>query len=204
LAARREAGLATAVRQLSRGRRHGSGAGIAGLCTVLLALASAAPCRADDEVNYRLPSLQDTTDLDGQTYSYYYVPRLSELNQLVGYLFRTGLVRKDAPEPAAAITRYAAYSCEGTLYVGGDRESGASEDINWSQVSALRTGPAGGSPSLIIERGPPTVSAGKLLVLYVPDATIRYQLHQALAVLVSECRPRSARDTAPPRERPGN
>jgi hypothetical protein len=196
--------LATAVWLLTRGGRHRSGPWIARLCTLLLALASVAPCRADDQVNYRFSSLQDTTELDGQTYSYYYVPRLSELNQLVGYLFRTGLVRKDAPEPAAAITRYAAYSCEGTFYVGADRERGASEDINWSQVSALRAGPAGGPPSLIIERGTPTVTAGKPLVLYVPDATVRYHLHQALAVLVSECRPRSARDTATPHERPGN
>ena len=169
-----------------------------------LALGSAAPSLADDNANFAFPRLQDTTESDNQGYSYYYVPHLSELNQLVGYLFRSGLVRKDAPDPTAAITRYAAYSCEGTLYVGAGSERGSSEDVDWTRVSALHAGPAAGPPSLVIEREPPAPGAGKPLVLYVPDATIRYQLHQALAVLVSECRPRSAREAAAARERRGN
>jgi hypothetical protein len=170
---------------------------IPALCWLLLAVA-ATPCRADDADGFRFPQVHDTSAIDGQSYSYYYVPHLSELNQLVGYLFRSGLVRKDAPEPAAAITRYAAYSCEGTLYVGGTAAPGATEDVDWSAVRALHAGPVTGPPSLVVERGAPTAGAPRPLVLYVPDSTIRYQLHQALAVLVSECRPRERRDRAPP------
>jgi hypothetical protein len=166
-------------------------------------LAVGSPCRADDDGRFSFPRLQDTKQLDGQDYSYYYVPHLAELNQLVGYLFRTGLVRKDAPEAAATIKRYAAYSCEGTMYVGAGAEPRASEDIDWSTVTTLHAGPAAAPPSLVIERAPPLSGAAKPLVLYVPDATIRYQLHQALAVLVSECRPRNARETPPPREQRG-
>jgi hypothetical protein len=164
---------------------------IAAMLTLTLALASAAPSRAD-ETEWRFPTVDDTTTLDGQSYSYYYVPHLSELNQLVGYLFRSGLIRKDAPDREAAITRYAAYSCEGTLYVGGSTGQPGAEDIDWSRVTALHSGPPAGPPSLVVERGS-LAAGGKPLVLYVPDLAIRYQLHQALAVLVSECRPRSDR-----------
>src|SRR5271165_5085916 len=67
---------------------------------------------------FGFPRMQETAPQDGLDYSYYYVPHLAELNQLVGYLFRTGLVRKDTPDAAATIKRYAAYSCEGTMYLG--------------------------------------------------------------------------------------
>ena len=165
-----------------------------------LALGSAAPSLADDDANFAFPRLQDTTEPDSQGYSYYYVPHLSELNQLVGYLFRSGVIRKDAPDREAAITRYAAYSCAGTLYVGGDGP-GAAEDVNWSQVTALRSGPPSQPPSLIVERARRADGTSKPLVLYVPDPTIRYQLHQALAVLMSECRPKTERGGIAPRGR---
>jgi hypothetical protein len=179
-------------------RRRGSGIVRPGprlsrILMLVLALAGAGACRADDGPEYRFPTTGDTSTVDGQSYSYYYVPHLSELNQLVGYLFRSGLVRKDVPDRDAAITRYAAYSCEGTLYVGGGAGPGAAEDVNWSQVTALRSGPVSQPPSLVIERGPSAAGARKPLVLYVPDPTVRYRLHQALAVLVSECRPRGDR-----------
>lgn len=169
-----------------------------------LAAFSALPSRADDDARFAFPRLQDTTQLDGQNYSYYYVPRLAELNQLVGYLFRTGLVRRNAPDAGAAITRYAAYSCEGTMYVGANAERREAEDIDWSTVTTLHAGPPAGPPSVVIERAAMVSGAVKPLVLYVPDATIRYQLHQALAVLVSECRPRSARDAAPAHDAQGH
>jgi len=196
--------LELALRTHRPGERTTVARRIAATGVLLLALGTGAPGRADDDADFGFPQLQDTTPRDGQDYSYYYVPHLSELNQLVGYLFRSGLVRKDAPEPIAAITRYAAYSCEGTMYVGGDAEPRASEDVDWSAVTGLRAGPSTGPPSLVIERTPATSRAGKPLVLYVPDATIRYQLHQALAVLVSECRPRAARTPVAPGDSQGN
>ena len=177
---------------------------VAAACAIVVALAPGAPSRADDDTRFSLPGPHDTTQPDDESYSYYYVPRLSELNQLVGYLFRTGLIRKDVPAATAAISRYAAYSCEGTLYVGGEREPRAGADIDWSTVSGLRGGPVDEPPSLVIERAPPAPGGALPLVLYVADATIRYQLHQALAVLVSECRPRDARQVAAPHERRGN
>lgn len=177
---------------------------LATIGTAAFALGASAPTGAGEAVLLSTPRVQDGSELDGQTYSYYYVPRLSELNHLVGYLFRTGLVRKDAPEPAAAIRRYAAYSCEGTLFVGADSEHGSTEDVNWATVTALHAGPAAGPPSLVVEREPPASNAAKPLVLYVPDQTIRYQLHQALAVLVAECRPRPGRDGDPARRRAQN
>ncbi len=168
-------------------------AGLAECLAVLLTFAVAVPCEADVPPVSRVPAAGDTTTRDAQSYSYYYVPHLSELNQLVGYLFRSGLVRKDAPGRDSAITRYAAYSCEGTLYVGGGPGQGAAEDVNWSLVTGLHTGPVAGPPSLVIERRPSADAAGRPLVLYVPDSSVRYQLHQALAVLVSECRARPER-----------
>jgi hypothetical protein len=185
--------VAAAARRIPDGGGVRRSAGLIGPLVLVLALAGAGACRADDEPQWHFPTVDDTTAVDGQNYSYYYVPHLSELNQLVGYLFRSGLVRKDVPDREAAITRYSAYSCEGTLYVGAGAGPGAAEDINWSQVTALHSGPPSQPPSLIVERAPPADGASKPLVLYVPDPTIRYQLHQALAVLMSECRPRTDR-----------
>lgn len=90
------------------------------------------------------------------------------------------------------------------MYVGPDSERRATEDIDWSSVTALHAGPPAGPPSVVIERAPPAPGAGRPLVLYVPDSTIRYQLHQALAVLVSECRPRNAREAVPSHDGQGH
>lgn len=163
----------------------------AAIVAATCALAAPTPGHAENGAGAMLARPPDTS-ADDQPYSYYYVPHLSELNQLVGYIFRSGLVRMDAP--TTVIRRYAAYSCEGTLFIGDDAEHATTADVDWSAVTGLRAGPADGLPSLVIERDRPAV---KDLVLYFPDATIRYQMHQALAVLVTECRPNRSRSASP-------
>jgi hypothetical protein len=185
--------LATAARRLQAGALAVRNSGFVALVAAVLALAGSATCRADGQSDWRFPTVDDPGAVDGQSYSYYYVPHLSELNQLVGYLFRSGLVRMDAADRDAGVTRYAAYSCEGTLYAGGGPGPGTVEDVDWSQVTGLHTGPVSDPASLVVERGPSRDGAVKPLVLYVPDSRIRYHLHQALAVLVSECRPKPGR-----------
>jgi len=176
------------------GRRSAAGC-VPALGALLLAIAPFAPSQAGPGTT----GAAGGTAGEQQDYSYYYVPRLSELNRLVGHIFRSGLVSTDAADPATAITRYAAYSCEGTLYAGRDAHARAVEDIDWSAVTALHTGPVAGPPSLIIERVRPARGSVTPLVLYFSDATTRYQLHQALAVLVSECRPRDPHGDDAPR-----
>jgi hypothetical protein len=172
------------------------------LCALLMALAPMAVCSAGGASDPASPRLRDRSAPDGQDYSYYYVPRLSDLNHFIGTLFRSGHVRLDAPAPTFTITRYAAYSCEGTLFIGGDADRGASENIDWSTVTELRSGQAAGSPSLVIDREPQARSTTKPLVLYFSDAATGYYLHQALAVLVTECRPKQARDPGAQNARP--
>jgi hypothetical protein len=189
--------MTPAGRRISRQRLVALGA-------LVLAIAPRAPSVADAGAGLADPRPAAGSAADAQDYSYYYVPRLSELNRLVGYIFRSGLVRMDAPEPTAAITRYAAYSCEGTLYAGGDPGRAASRDIDWSTVTELHAGPVTGPPSLVIERARPVTSPARPLVLYFSDATTRYQLHQALAVLMTECRPGNRRSAARPEPHASN
>ena len=174
--------MAGGARPLFRAGRTLALIPVAGFWGLTLLFGHVPPCHAGGASIVAVPQLGERTDTDDQNYSYYYVPHLSELNRLVGYILRSGLVRLTAPAPEAAITRYAAYSCDGTLYAGAVPARGVSLDIDWSTVTALRSGPAVGPPSLVIERESTASSLAQPLVLYFADATTRYQLHQALAV----------------------
>jgi hypothetical protein len=155
---------------------------------MILAVAPFATAIADGTTDLAFPHLSDRQAAEDPGYSYYYVPRLSELNQLVGALFRSGRVHLADPGPAATITRYVAYSCEGTFQLSADADGKNTYNIDWARVTDLRSGPVTAAPSLVIETRPATAPADSPVVLYVADAAIRYELHQALAVLVTECR----------------
>lgn len=152
----------------------------------LLASTMPARCLATDDTRFDFPQLDAPPEARGPAYSYYYVPRLSEINQRLGGLFQSGRVRLDPKPGAGIIERYAAYSCQGTLHPAA--AAAPAVDVDWATVRSLRRGPAGHGPALTVER-PPTAT-GSPLVLYVSDAATRDLLQEALAVLVTSCRPR--------------
>ncbi len=161
------------------------------ICTLLLALAPFAPAAADPESDLAFPRLRsDAAGADGQDYSYYFVPRLNDLNHFVGTLFGNGHVRVDEQD-GPAVARYAAYSCQGTLFRAPAIDRSRAEDIDWSTVTELRSARSAGTSSLVISRDASTVAA-KPIVLYFNDQATGYYLHQALAVLVGECHRRTA------------
>ena len=110
---------------------------------LILAVAPFASSIADGTADLAFPRLTDRQDTDDPGYSYYYVPRLSELNQLVGALFRSGRVHLADPGPAATITRYVAYSCQGTFQLSADADGDSTYNIDWARVTDLRFGADG-------------------------------------------------------------
>lgn len=167
-----------------------------------LAIVVATPSRADVS-DLAFPRLQDPSSEDHQDYSYYYVPQLSELNQHVGTILRTGRVRLDSPSPAATISHYSAYSCSGTFHLTADTGQTATRDVDWADVTGLRSVRTGPQPSLVIE----TLRTGgpdhAPLVLYFSDRELRFQLHHAFAVLMTACHAAAFPHTgehAPPEE----
>jgi len=152
----------------------------------LLAATIPARCLAADDTRFDFPQLDAPPSERGPAYSYYYVPRLSEINQRLGGLFQSGRVRLDPKPGAGTIERYAAYSCQGTLHPAG--AAAPVVDVDWATVGTLRRGPGSHGPAIVVER---PGSAGKApLVLYVSDAPTRDLLQEALAVLVTSCRSR--------------
>jgi hypothetical protein len=161
---------------------------IAALWACALATAPVARSDANDTEGLALPKLTAKPDVDDQGYSYYYVPSLSELNQIVGSIFRSGRVRVAAPGADTPVTRYVAYSCEGTLHLSGEDDHEGAYDVDWSAVANLRSESDATVPTLVVEKRPSPVATVRPLVLRFSDATARAQLHEALAVLVTECR----------------
>ena len=145
-----------------------------------------ARCVATDDTRLDFPQLDAPPSERGPAYSYYYVPRLSEINQRLGGLFQSGRVRLDPKPGAGIVERYAAYSCQGSLHSAG--AAAPVVDVDWATVRTLRRGPGGHGPAIVIER--PAPAGGAPLVLYVSDAATRDLLQEALAVLVTSCRPR--------------
>lgn len=153
----------------------------------LLATAMPAVCAATDDTRFDFPQLDAPPEARGPAYSYYYVPRLSEINQRLGGLFQSGRVRLDPKPGAGIVERYAAYSCQGTLHLAAPTATVV--DVDWAAVRTLRRGTGGHGPEIVVERPAP---AGKTpLILYVSDAATRDLLQEALAVLVTSCRTRA-------------
>ncbi len=155
---------------------------------VLTAACLAASVAGAEEPAAGLPVLRAPVEDTEQNYSYYYVPRLAELNQLVGSLMRGTRLRTDEEQPPGFVQRYAAYSCQGTFYLGEANRPPVAKDIDWAAVRDLRIERGGEEPALVIETATPARPEPESLLLYAADATVRYELHQMLAVLVSECR----------------
>jgi hypothetical protein len=152
----------------------------------LLGSTMPARCLATDDPRFDFPQLDAPQEERGPAYSYYYVPRLAEINQRLGGLFQSGRVRLDPKPGAGIIERYAAYSCQGTLHPAG--AAAPVVDVDWTTVRTLRRGPGGHGPAIVIES--PGLAGRTPLVLYVSDAATRDLLQEALAVLVTSCRPR--------------
>ncbi|MBS0394811.1 MAG: hypothetical protein JSR54_09300 [Proteobacteria bacterium] len=163
------------------GLRHLIGCAVAAACLAAMAAGADEPAAA-------LPALRAPIEDTEQNYSYYYVPRLSELNQLVGSLMRGTRLRTVQEQPPGFVQRYAAYSCQGTFFIGEANRPAVARDIDWAAVRGLRIERGGAEPALVIETATPARPEPESLLLYAADATVRYELHQMLAVLVSECR----------------
>ena len=138
-----------------------------------------------------MPRNTQPSTADDQPYSYYYVPRLGGLNQVVGALLRNVGLRTEAAASPVTIARYAAYTCAGTFYVGGPGASPAAIEVDWTTVRGLRAGTDAGGPTLVVELGPGRDGAVSQLVLSVAEPGRRYRLQQMLAILYSECHGRA-------------
>jgi len=154
---------------------------------LLAALAMPALCGAADEPRFDFPQLDAPPEERGPGYSYYYVPRLSEINQRLGGLFQSGRVRLGPDPGSEVVARYAAYSCQGTLHLAVTPTPAASVDVDWRVVRTLRRGPGEHGPSILVEH--PNSAGAQSLVLYVSDVASRDLLQEALAILVTACRP---------------
>jgi hypothetical protein len=152
------------------------------------------PAAADPDATTPLPRHPQPSSADDQPYSYYYVPRLGGLNQVVGALLRNSRLQIALDAPPVAVARYAAFSCAGIFYLKDAAAGTAGIEVDWSMVRELRAGADGTAGGLVIERAEPAGGDSRLL-LYVDDPVRRYRLQQMLAILYSECRGRAR--TAP-------
>jgi hypothetical protein len=133
---------------------------------------------------------QPTTANDDLSYSYYYVPRLSDLHHRLGELVREHRIASPANGHLVWYERLIAYGCDTVLRISGSSDT---VDIDWTEVTAVGVDPHARQPTVFIRGGtaghPSSSRPGtqSTFMFVTVDLATRDALAYGLTALMNAC-----------------
>jgi hypothetical protein len=157
---------------------------LAGL--LLVSIVAAVPADATGAATIEMSA--DTAD--ELPYSYYYVPRLAEVDRMLGDLVRAGHIGAPLGAHQVWYERVAAYGCDTTLTAAA---GAVSVDIDWGAVTLVGIDPYAEQPTVFIRVSAPAGSDGsqrtgaETVRFLANDRESRDRLAYAMTVLMDAC-----------------